>query len=88
MQAVRLQSGQLGATADRSGRDGNTCFKPIHDAGFDLIFEQFDGLGGNIVESMSTGHYHSDDRGTFVGIKVNQPRSYRAGRPESGVVLR
>ena len=43
----------------------------IHHAGFDLIFEQFDGLGGNIVESMSTGHYQSDDRGTFVGIKVN-----------------
>lgn len=40
------------------------------DAGFDMVFEQFDALGNNIAESMSTGYYATEDRGMFVGIKT------------------
>lgn len=39
-------------------------------AGFALVAEQFDSLGGDIVESMQTGYYKTDDRGTFLGIKT------------------
>lgn len=41
----------------------------IKDAGFDLVFEQFDSLGPSISASMLNGYYHTDMRGTFVGIK-------------------
>jgi 2-polyprenyl-3-methyl-5-hydroxy-6-metoxy-1,4-benzoquinol methylase len=50
----------------------------IQDIGFDVVLEQFDGLGANIVESMNSGYYHTDDRGTFIGIKASAhegPRS-------------
>jgi SAM-dependent methyltransferase len=47
----------------------------IQDAGFDLVFEQFDGLGPNIVDEMSVGEYATTDRGTFVGMKVNRSLS-------------
>lgn len=42
----------------------------IQDAGFDLVFEQFDSLGPNIAASMIDGYYKTDNRGTFVGIKT------------------
>ena len=42
----------------------------IHDAGFDLVAEQFDGLGDSIADSMTTGYYWTDDRGTFIGVKT------------------
>ncbi|MEQ9408303.1 MAG: class I SAM-dependent methyltransferase [Fuerstiella sp.] len=41
----------------------------IKEAGFDLVFEQFDNLRPTITESMLGGYYHTDLRGTFVGIK-------------------
>jgi hypothetical protein len=41
----------------------------IQDVGFDLVMEQFDGLGSNIAESMLRGYYKTDSRGTFIGIK-------------------
>jgi SAM-dependent methyltransferase len=42
----------------------------IHDAGFDLVMEQYDSLGPNIAESMLRGSYLTDSRGTFIGIKT------------------
>ncbi|MEO6752910.1 MAG: methyltransferase domain-containing protein [Chthoniobacteraceae bacterium] len=42
----------------------------IGDVGFNLVMEQFDGLGPNIAESMLKGYYHTDSRGTFIGIKA------------------
>jgi hypothetical protein len=49
----------------------------IQQAGFDLVFEQFDGVRGvidgrhgHLYESMRTGYYATHDRGTFVGVKV------------------
>ncbi len=42
----------------------------IRDAGFDLVLEQFDGLGDDIAKSMTEGYYHTDMRGTFIGIKT------------------
>lgn len=41
----------------------------IQDAGFDLVLEQFDSLGPDIVESMNTGFYRTQERGTFIAIK-------------------
>ncbi len=42
----------------------------VKDAGFDLIFEQFDWMGQGIAESMSTGYQATDHRGMFIGIKT------------------
>ena len=42
----------------------------LYDAGFDLVFEQFDGLGPEIASSMNEGEYFKQNRGTFVGIKI------------------
>ena len=36
-----------------------------------LVFEQFDGLGENIAESMSVGFYQNEHRSTFVRIKIS-----------------
>jgi hypothetical protein len=44
-------------------------FQAIRDVGFDMVLEQFDGLGPDIVGSMLHGYYRSDDRGTFIGVK-------------------
>src|ERR1051326_3050097 len=40
----------------------------INDSGFDIVLEQFDSLGPNIVDSMLRGYYHNERRGTFIGI--------------------
>jgi 2-polyprenyl-3-methyl-5-hydroxy-6-metoxy-1,4-benzoquinol methylase len=40
----------------------------IKESGFDTVLEQFDSLG-NIAESINSGYYKTDSRGTFVGIK-------------------
>ncbi len=45
----------------------------IHEAGFDLVMEQFDGLGPKIAEDMLHGYYATHTRGTFVGIKTQPP---------------
>lgn len=42
----------------------------IQNAGFDFVAEQFDGLGTDIVGSMTTGYYRTEDRSTFLGIKT------------------
>jgi hypothetical protein len=42
----------------------------IQDVGFDLVLEQFDGLGGDIAGSITSGYYKTDQRGTFLGIKT------------------
>jgi SAM-dependent methyltransferase len=42
----------------------------LRDVGFDLVLEQFDGLGPDVAGSMTGGYYATDDRGTFVGIKT------------------
>lgn len=42
----------------------------IKDAGFDLVFEQYDHLGKDLAQQMIAGSYRQQDRGTFVGIKV------------------
>lgn len=42
----------------------------IRNAGFNLVLEQFDSLGPNIAESLLTGEYRTDCRGTFIGIKT------------------
>lgn len=42
----------------------------IQAAGFDLVAEQFDSLGADIVASFQHGDYKRDDRGTFLGIKT------------------
>jgi 2-polyprenyl-3-methyl-5-hydroxy-6-metoxy-1,4-benzoquinol methylase len=41
----------------------------IQDVGFDLVMEQFDGLGQDITGSMLDGPYNKEERGTFIGIK-------------------
>jgi ubiquinone/menaquinone biosynthesis C-methylase UbiE len=42
----------------------------IRAAGFDLVFEQFDGLGPDIAHAMTQGSYRIHGRGTFIGIKT------------------
>lgn len=43
----------------------------IRDAGFDLVAEQFDGLGRDIALEMTTGSYRTSGRSTFIGIKTS-----------------
>jgi SAM-dependent methyltransferase len=45
-------------------------FQAIKDAGFDLVLEQYDGLGDDISGSMTSGYYKVSERGTFIGIKT------------------
>jgi SAM-dependent methyltransferase len=42
----------------------------LRDAGFDLVLEQFDGLGPNIASEMTQGSYRTSGRSTFIGIKT------------------
>jgi SAM-dependent methyltransferase len=42
----------------------------MRDAGFDLVLEQFDGLGPNIALEMTEGSYRTSGRSTFLGIKT------------------
>jgi hypothetical protein len=42
----------------------------LTDCGFDMVFEQYDGLGIKIVESMTTGEYAENNRNAFVGIRT------------------
>jgi SAM-dependent methyltransferase len=42
----------------------------IRDAGFDLVFEQFDSLGADIADEMTKGSYRTSGRSTFVGVKT------------------
>jgi SAM-dependent methyltransferase len=47
----------------------------LNEAGFDVVFEQFDTLAPKIVDSMNVGYYQQEDRGTFVGIRTRQLHS-------------
>jgi len=42
----------------------------LRESGFDVVLEQFDGLGSNLATEMTTGSYRTSGRGTFVGIKT------------------
>ncbi|CDO88375.1 hypothetical protein AWC29_20220 [Mycobacterium triplex] len=42
----------------------------MHDAGFDLVMEQFDNLKPTIAENLLGRRYQTDLRGTFIGIKT------------------
>ncbi|HEX3951281.1 MAG TPA: methyltransferase domain-containing protein [Steroidobacteraceae bacterium] len=42
----------------------------MRDSGFDLVLEQFDGLGRNIAVEMTQGSYRTSGRSTFIGIKT------------------
>lgn len=42
----------------------------LSENGFDLVVEQFDSLAPDIAGSMASGYYHTDQRGTFVGIRT------------------
>ena len=42
----------------------------IRDAGFDIVFEQYDGIGENIGSKMISTDFQKYSRGTFVGIKL------------------
>jgi hypothetical protein len=44
----------------------------IYDAGFDIVLEQFDGLGPNIAETTLCGFYKFETYGAFIGIKMEQ----------------
>jgi len=41
----------------------------IQDVGFNAVLEQYDWLGADIAEAMTTGYHHTDTRGLFIGIK-------------------
>ena len=43
----------------------------LRDSGFDLVMEQFDGLGPNIAYEMTEGSYRTSARSTFIGIKTS-----------------
>ncbi len=42
----------------------------MREAGFGAVLEQFDDLGDNMAETILKGYYHTDGRGTFIGIKA------------------
>lgn len=41
----------------------------LNDAGFDVVLEQHDALGADIIGSMSRGYHKSHHRGLFVGLR-------------------
>lgn len=45
----------------------------IRDAGFPMVFEQYDLLGDDIAASMTAGYYKTENRGLFVGVKALSP---------------
>ena len=53
----------------------------IQGVGFDLVMEQFDGLGADIGEAMTTGVYKTDSRGIFIGLKTQGAASASATSP-------
>ena len=49
----------------------------IYDVGFDVVLEQFDGLGPNIAESTLSGFYKAESYGAFIGIKTGKEAQNR-----------
>ncbi len=43
----------------------------MREAGFDVVLEQFDGLGAKLAFEMTQGSYRSSGRSTFIGIKTS-----------------
>jgi hypothetical protein len=43
----------------------------LRESGFDLVLEQFDGMGSKIGFEMTEGSYRTSGRGTFVGVKTS-----------------
>jgi SAM-dependent methyltransferase len=43
----------------------------LRDSGFDLVLEQFDGLGAKLAYEMTEGSYRTSGRGTFIAIKTS-----------------
>ena len=43
----------------------------LRESGFDVVLEQFDGLGSNIALEMTEGSYRTSGRSTFIGIKTS-----------------
>ena len=43
----------------------------LRDSGFDLVLEQFDGLGAKLAFEMTNGSYRTSGRSTFIGIKTS-----------------
>jgi SAM-dependent methyltransferase len=43
----------------------------LRESGFDLVLEQFDGMGSKIAFEMTEGSYRTSGRGTFVGVKTS-----------------
>jgi hypothetical protein len=61
----------------------------MREAGFDVVLEQFDGLGKNLAFEMTKGSYRTSGRSTFIGIKTAFAAESAAVRgPEIDPVLR
>ncbi len=60
----------------------------LRDCGFDLVLEQFDGLGANIAHEMTQGSYRTSGRGTFIGIKTTPSPDGGARGPDIDPRLR
>jgi 2-polyprenyl-3-methyl-5-hydroxy-6-metoxy-1,4-benzoquinol methylase len=61
----------------------------VRDAGFDVVLEQFDGLGSKLAFEMTQGSYRTSGRGTFVGIKTSYAADSRIAQgPEIDPRLR
>ena len=52
----------------------------LRESGFDLVLEQFDGLGAKLASEMTEGSYRTSGRGTFVGIKTSYVADLNGGR--------
>jgi 2-polyprenyl-3-methyl-5-hydroxy-6-metoxy-1,4-benzoquinol methylase len=44
----------------------------LQELGYDLVLEQFDGLGDSIAHALTQGYYFTDERGTFIGIRTSK----------------
>jgi hypothetical protein len=52
----------------------------LRDSGFDVVLEQFDGLGANLAFEMTQGSYRTSGRSTFIGIKTSYAADSGAAR--------
>nr|WP_246413420.1 methyltransferase domain-containing protein [Methylobacterium brachythecii] len=48
-----------------------SLFQCLHNAGFDMVFEQIDHISPNIKNSMEAGYYASNFRSMFVGVRTS-----------------
>ena len=45
-------------------------FGVLYNAGFDLVWEQMDWMGGDVANAMERGYYRTHHRGIFVGVRT------------------